>query len=98
MRKRLMVLAVVGVLVGLVAAPAAADPPAVLELDPDVFVDADPCNGVHDPVDRCASYVKMGYRHLIFQFFALLDAETMERLAHEVRPRLRDINIATHTS
>ena len=41
--------------------------------------------------------VKMGYRHLIFQFLAPFDAETMERLAHEVRPRLQEIKDA-HTS
>jgi alkanesulfonate monooxygenase SsuD/methylene tetrahydromethanopterin reductase-like flavin-dependent oxidoreductase (luciferase family) len=39
-------------------------------------------------VERCAPYVELGYRHLIFQFLAPYDQETMERLVREVRPRL----------
>ncbi|MCB2222745.1 MAG: LLM class flavin-dependent oxidoreductase [Actinobacteria bacterium] len=48
----------------------------------------------HDLVERCAPYVEMGYRHLIFQFLAPFDGETMERLATEVRPQLEAIAAA----
>lgn len=39
-------------------------------------------------VERLVPYVRLGYRHLIFQFLAPFDRETMERMAAEVRPRL----------
>jgi hypothetical protein len=45
MRRSLMLLATVMVLVGLMAAPAAADKPTQIGPFQDVFVDADPCNG-----------------------------------------------------
>jgi alkanesulfonate monooxygenase SsuD/methylene tetrahydromethanopterin reductase-like flavin-dependent oxidoreductase (luciferase family) len=41
-----------------------------------------------DLIDKCAPYVAMGYRHLIFQFLSPFDQETMERLATDVRPQL----------
>ena len=41
-------------------------------------------------VDVLSEYVEIGFRHLIFQFLAPYDFETMERLVHEVRPRLED--------
>jgi len=45
--------------------------------------------GTHqDLVDKCAPYVEMGYRHLIFNFLSPFDQETMERLATDVRPQL----------
>lgn len=44
-----------------------------------------------DLVDELAGYVELGYRHIIFQFLAPYDDETMERLALEVRPRLADV-------
>ncbi|MEX2323889.1 MAG: LLM class flavin-dependent oxidoreductase [Acidimicrobiia bacterium] len=44
-----------------------------------------------DLVERCAPYVEMGYRHLVFQYLAPFDAQTMERLATEVRPQLEAI-------
>ena len=47
-----------------------------------------------DLVERCAPYVEMGYRHLIFQFLAPFDAETMERLATEVKPQLEAVSDA----
>ena len=46
MRRSLTLLATVMVLVGLMAAPAAADKPTVVGPFTDVFTDADPCNGV----------------------------------------------------
>jgi len=52
----------------------------------------------NDVVGRCAPYVEMGNRHLIFRFLAPFDAEIMERLAHEVRPRLQDIDDAASSS
>lgn len=39
-------------------------------------------------VDRLSPYAAIGYRHMIFQFLAPFDRETMERLVGEVRPRL----------
>lgn len=53
--------------------------------------DADTIGTPGDLVDRCAPYVEMGYRHLIFQFLAPFDAETMERLVHDVKPRLQAV-------
>ena len=44
-----------------------------------------------DLVEGLVPYLEIGYRHLIFQFLAPFDLETMERLAHEVRPRLEEI-------
>lgn len=45
-----------------------------------------------DLVQQCAPYLDLGYRHLIFQFLAPFDAETMERLTGEVKPRLEAID------
>jgi alkanesulfonate monooxygenase SsuD/methylene tetrahydromethanopterin reductase-like flavin-dependent oxidoreductase (luciferase family) len=42
-------------------------------------------------VEKCAPYIEMGYRHLIFQFLSPFDEQTMERLAKEVRPQLEAI-------
>ena len=39
-------------------------------------------------VEHCKPYLDAGYRHLIFGFPAPYDAETLERLATEVRPEL----------
>ena len=39
-------------------------------------------------VEQLAPYVDLGYRHLIFQFLAPFDHETMERLIAEVKPQL----------
>lgn len=47
-----------------------------------------PIGTPEDVVERCAPYLEMGYRHLIFGFPAPYDEETMLRLAGEVRPRL----------
>ena len=44
-----------------------------------------------DLAENLAPYVELGYRHLIFQFLAPFDSETMERLALEVRPRLEEL-------
>ncbi len=52
---------------------------------------ADTIGTPDDLVDRCAPYVEIGYRHLIFQFLAPFDTETMERLVHDVKPRLQSI-------
>ena len=41
-----------------------------------------------DLVEALSGYAEIGYRHLIFQFLAPYDRETMERLVGEVRPRL----------
>lgn len=41
---------------------------------------------VDDVVELCAQYVVIRYRHLIFQFLAPYDEETMARLAAEVKP------------
>lgn len=38
--------------------------------------------------DLCGHYIDLGYRHLIFQFLAPFDEETMTRIAQEVRPML----------
>ena len=46
---------------------------------------------VDDLVRLLAEYVQLGYRHLIFQFLAPYDQETMTRLATEVRPRLESV-------
>ncbi len=46
-----------------------------------------------DLVERCAPYVEMGHRHLIFQFLSPFDQETMERLAREVRPGLEELTV-----
>jgi alkanesulfonate monooxygenase SsuD/methylene tetrahydromethanopterin reductase-like flavin-dependent oxidoreductase (luciferase family) len=62
------------------------------------FAGADFIGTPNDVVDRCAPYVEMGCRHLIFQFLAPFDAETMERLALEVRPRLQEIDDVTQAS
>lgn len=45
-----------------------------------------------DVVDRCAPYVEMGCRHLIFQFLAPFDAQTMDRLITEVKPLLEALD------
>ena len=45
MRRSLTLLAAVMVLIGLIAAPAAADKPTVATPPPDVFTDIDPCTG-----------------------------------------------------
>jgi alkanesulfonate monooxygenase SsuD/methylene tetrahydromethanopterin reductase-like flavin-dependent oxidoreductase (luciferase family) len=47
-----------------------------------------PVGTVDEVVEHCAAYVRQGYRHLVFGFPAPYDAETMTRLATEVRPRL----------
>ncbi len=47
---------------------------------------------VDDLVETLAQYVELGYRHLIFQFLAPYDRETMARLVEEVRPRLESIS------
>jgi hypothetical protein len=44
-----------------------------------------------DLVDKCAPYLEMGYRYLIFQFLSPFDQETLERLATDVRPQLEAI-------
>ena len=44
-----------------------------------------------DLVERCTPYVELGYRHLIFQFLAPFDRQTMERLATEVKPLLEAV-------
>jgi alkanesulfonate monooxygenase SsuD/methylene tetrahydromethanopterin reductase-like flavin-dependent oxidoreductase (luciferase family) len=50
----------------------------------------DPIVGTaQDVVERCAPYLPMGYRHVIFDFPSPYDEETMVRLAREVRPRLQ---------
>ena len=41
-----------------------------------------------DLIERLREYVDIGYRHIIFQFLAPYDSETMERLQTEVRPKL----------
>jgi alkanesulfonate monooxygenase SsuD/methylene tetrahydromethanopterin reductase-like flavin-dependent oxidoreductase (luciferase family) len=43
---------------------------------------------VDDLVDLCGRYIDIGYRHLIFQFLAPYDRETMTRLLEEVKPQL----------
>jgi alkanesulfonate monooxygenase SsuD/methylene tetrahydromethanopterin reductase-like flavin-dependent oxidoreductase (luciferase family) len=43
---------------------------------------------VEDIAELCAQYVDLGYRHLIFQFLAPYDRETMTRLIQDVRPLL----------
>jgi alkanesulfonate monooxygenase SsuD/methylene tetrahydromethanopterin reductase-like flavin-dependent oxidoreductase (luciferase family) len=48
----------------------------------------DPVGTPEDIYRRCAAYVELGYRHLIFYFPAPYDEETMARLTTEVRPRL----------
>jgi len=48
----------------------------------------DPVGTPEDIFERCAAYVELGYRHLIFYFPAPYDEETMTRLQTEVRPRL----------
>jgi alkanesulfonate monooxygenase SsuD/methylene tetrahydromethanopterin reductase-like flavin-dependent oxidoreductase (luciferase family) len=48
----------------------------------------DPVGTPEDLYERCAAYVELGYRHLIFYFPAPYDDETMARLHSEVRPRL----------
>jgi alkanesulfonate monooxygenase SsuD/methylene tetrahydromethanopterin reductase-like flavin-dependent oxidoreductase (luciferase family) len=47
-----------------------------------------PVGTPEDVVERCAPYLALGYRHLIFGFPSPYDEETMTRLAREVRPRL----------
>jgi hypothetical protein len=47
-----------------------------------------PVGTPEDLVDRCAPFLDLGYRHLIFGLPAPYDVETMTRLATEVRPRL----------
>ena len=47
-----------------------------------------PIGTVEHVVEHCKPYLDQGYRHLIFGFPAPYDEETLERLAHEVRPRL----------
>lgn len=62
----------------------------VLEMNGASFI-ADACTPgtVADVVDLCRAYVDLGYRHLIFQFLAPFDEETMTRLAKEVHPKLQ---------
>jgi alkanesulfonate monooxygenase SsuD/methylene tetrahydromethanopterin reductase-like flavin-dependent oxidoreductase (luciferase family) len=40
--------------------------------------------------ERCAEYLAHGYRHIIFQFLAPYDLETLGRIAAEVRPNLEN--------
>lgn len=47
-----------------------------------------PVGTVEDVVEHCRPYLDAGYRHLIFGSPAPYDAETIERLATEVRPEL----------
>jgi alkanesulfonate monooxygenase SsuD/methylene tetrahydromethanopterin reductase-like flavin-dependent oxidoreductase (luciferase family) len=47
-----------------------------------------PVGTVEHVVEHCLPYLDAGYRHLIFGFPAPYDAETLERLATEVRPEL----------
>lgn len=39
--------------------------------------------------EKLGPYLDLGYRHLIFQFLAPFDHETMERMISDVKPRLR---------
>ena len=39
-------------------------------------------------VEQLLPYLDLGYRHLIFQFLAPFDRETMDRLISEVKPQL----------
>jgi alkanesulfonate monooxygenase SsuD/methylene tetrahydromethanopterin reductase-like flavin-dependent oxidoreductase (luciferase family) len=55
------------------------------------WADTDLVGTPDDIAERCASYIELGYRDLIFQFLAPFDQETMERLAHDVRPRLEGL-------
>jgi alkanesulfonate monooxygenase SsuD/methylene tetrahydromethanopterin reductase-like flavin-dependent oxidoreductase (luciferase family) len=48
----------------------------------------DPVGTPEDIIERCAAYIELGYRHLIFYFPAPYDGQTMTRLVTEVRPRL----------
>ena len=48
-----------------------------------------PVGTADDVVAMLQQYVDLGYRHLIFTMPPPYDEETMMRLAHEVRPRLR---------
>jgi F420-dependent oxidoreductase-like protein len=50
-----------------------------------------PVGTVDQVVAHCASYLELGYRHLIFGFPAPYDEQTMTRLATEVRPRLQSL-------
>jgi alkanesulfonate monooxygenase SsuD/methylene tetrahydromethanopterin reductase-like flavin-dependent oxidoreductase (luciferase family) len=45
-----------------------------------------------DLVEQLTGYIELGYRHLIFQFLSPFDLETMQRIAHEVRPQLEQID------
>jgi alkanesulfonate monooxygenase SsuD/methylene tetrahydromethanopterin reductase-like flavin-dependent oxidoreductase (luciferase family) len=50
--------------------------------------DDQPIGTPEDLVEHCAPYLELGYRHLVFGFPSPYDAETVSRLASEVRPRL----------
>ena len=42
-------------------------------------------------VEQLVPYLALGYRHLIFQFLAPFDHETMERMVFEVKPQLESV-------
>ena len=50
-----------------------------------------PVGTVDDVVERLRPFGEIGFRHLIVGFPAPHDAETMERLMTEVKPRLADL-------